>query len=417
MLFLFLGYGVASVILFLYVSKTFGSVLNIVTMPFALKFIIEFVLEPIVYFLDLATYSPESMTVIYSLSFFGFAAFCIGVVWMRPAVGRERALAVPGHGILSWVLLLGATVLYLPVLLEFREYVTEPRRIYELTRTGYGVNTYGSSLLGFLAYIVFLTSASPKSRAVAFYVTLFTLFILKGSKGSFLVLFAIYIIVKVHVNGKLFTISRSLVYAIVGLIAFAYLFALNYRGETTNLLLTVAQYSDYNRNGALVVQDGTMGSYGGQLTAETLWIPKVPRVLWEEKPKVFGEFRLALQYFPDWFLLDQGSPSFGLGVVLADFGWLAFLIYPISQLITGILLGICLKAVRDSASFVGLITAIYLGGNNLLSTGSGIYLLEHVLIGAAVAGMAKLLSSVANDPAQRMTGRPYRGTSLPSSVR
>lgn len=389
MIVMFIVFGAANIALFLLYSRKVGSVVNAITVYTGLKLVIEFVLEPLAYMLNLFVYDFRSIFLINLLSFCGYAAFVLGLLITKQAPNPPRTFFRPNYLGVAWLLLAGAWALYAPVLIEFRSIITEPRRIYELTRTGYGVYTFGSALLTFVAYIVF--QMSSKRQALLFYLPLLTLMVLKGAKGQFIILGAIFVIAKVYLEGFKYSLTRSVVYGALAGIALVYLFAFNYRGEINNVFVTIAEYSDYNRNGALVLQDGTSGYYRGQITLENLWIPKIPRALWPNKPKIFGEFRLAVQYFPSWFLLDQGSPSFGIGIYFADFGWWAFFVYTVLQLLSGYLLGYSLNRLIVNPNAFYFVISVYLSGSNLLASGNGAYFIEHAIIGL---GLALLLGIV-----------------------
>ena len=394
MILMFVVFGAATMAMFLTYSIKVNSIVNALTVFTGLKFCIEFIFEPIVYFLDLYDYDFRSIFLINLLSFCGYSAFVGGLMFTRTPDVRETAEArSPARRydplIIAWLLLAAAWAVYSPVIIEFRDLLTEPRRIYELTRTGYGAYTFGSALLSFLAYIVFLISS--RRGAVIFYALLLGLVALKGVKGQFVVLASIFIIAKVYMDGFRFSINRSIILGALGATAMVYLFAFNYRGETQNILVTIAEYSDYNRNGSLVLQDEFLTSYDGQITYETLWIPKIPRALWPDKPKIFGEFRVSAHYFPKWFDLDQGSPSFGVGVYFADFAYWAFLFYPLTQFIGGVLLGIFLKQMILKPTAFAFVMSVYLSGNNLLALGNGFFLVEHAIIGLCLQGLIVFL--------------------------
>ncbi|HEX8553569.1 MAG TPA: hypothetical protein VF695_02575 [Sphingomonas sp.] len=389
MIAMFLLFGSATIALFLFYSRKVGSIVNAVTIFTGIKLTIEFVLEPIAYLLNLFVYDFRSIFLINLLSFCGYAMFIVGLLVAKQAANPPRRFAQPNYLVVAWLLLGGAWALYAPVLIEFSYLITEPRRIYELTRTGYGVYTFGSALLSFVAYVVFLMSS--KRQAFLFYIPLLVLLALKGTKGQFIILAAIFVIAKVYLEGFRYSLTRSVLYGAIAGTALVYLFAFNYRGEIDNVFVTIAEYSDYNRNGALVLQDETAGYYHGEIMVETLWIPKIPRTVWPNKPKIFGEFRLAVQYYPSWFLQDQGSPSFGVGVYVADFGWWAFLVYPLIQFGCGLLLGYSLNRLIVKPSAFYFVLAVYLSGSNLLASGSGSYLVEHAIIGLGLAALLGLV--------------------------
>ncbi|TXC72021.1 hypothetical protein FSB78_14480 [Sphingomonas ginsenosidivorax] len=396
MILIFLIFGSATLALFLFYSFKVGSVVNAITIFTGLKVAIEFIFEPIGFALHLFAYDTWAMLIVNALSFCGYAAFVIGLLATRQPPNPPRHFGLPNHLPLAWLLLVAAWFAYAPILIEFRAYVFEPRRIYELTRTGYGLYTFGSSLLTFCAYIVF--QISNRRGALLFYVVMVTLILLKGSKGQFVILASIFIISCVYLHGLKYSLSRSSIYfAIIGALGL-YVFALNFRGDIDNIFVSISEYSDYNRNGSLVVDSDTFGSYGGKLTMEMQWVPKVPRAIWPNKPKAFGEFRLAAQYFPQWFLLDQGSPSFGIGIYFADFGWWAFLIFPAVQYICGLLLGICLGKLIIRPNVFYFVVSVYLSGNNLLASGAGNYLIEHVIIGGALLIILTFMRSAPSQP-------------------
>lgn len=402
MLLVFAVFGIATAVLFFMYSIREGSIINALTIYTALKFMIEFVLEPISYVLKIFDYDVSSMTIIYALSFVGYAALLGGTLMQRKVFNAAPAIGLPNILLFAWLLLIAAWLIYLPVIIEFRDLIFEPRRVYELTRTGYGIYTFGSALLLSLSYIVFMMS--NKKSSVYFYIVLFALIILKGQKAPFVGVLVTFIIAKVYFEGYVYSVTRTLIIAPIIFVIFLFVFALNFRGEVENIIVTIAAYSDYDRNAALVIRDNSLGSYGGIITSEMNWIPKIPREFWPDKPKIFGEFRLAAHYFPKQFFQDQGAPSFGIGIYLADFGYWAFLIYPFTQFVFGILLihfvnRFVMK--RDAASFV---MVLYIGGLNLLATGSGVFLVEHWIVAVILAWCLRLLSS---------TGAS-RASSLPS---
>jgi hypothetical protein len=404
---MFLFFGVATAALYIFYSRKVGSFVNAITIYTGLKFAIEFVLEPISYALRMFVYDFHSMATINLLSFLGYAAFVTGLLLIRQADNPPRRTYFPRYLIVSWIVLGLAWLLYMPVLIEFSYLLSDPRRIYELTRTGYGLNTFGSALLSFIAYAIFLMSS--RRYGLLFYVALFGLIYFKGTKGQFFIIASIFVISKVYFEGFKYSLTKSAIY----ITAFAGLaisiFTINYRGEVENIILTMAGYSDYNRNGALVVQDKSFSSYEGKLSFEMLWVPKVPRAIWPNKPKSFGEFRLAEQYFPSWFALDQGAPSFGIGFYFADFGMFSFLVVPVIQLLCGLGLAYCLNKMITAPGIFWFVMSIYLSGGNLLAAGSGNFLIEHAVIGAALAGLFAFLGLGRRDDPGHRSGSKANG--------
>src|ERR1700741_3923992 len=98
---------------------------------------------------------------------------------------------------LAWICLGLAFLLYIPLLIEFRDFLLDPREIYRLTRTGFGPQFYISSILAYLAVILVLFSArSWLTKAVVVTAAAFLL-LLHGSKGQ--VLNLVFLLILFHV--------------------------------------------------------------------------------------------------------------------------------------------------------------------------------------------------------------------------
>src|SRR5260370_26651335 len=80
------------------------------------------------------------------------------------AYSRARAKVVrlpfrfsyQNFGLVAWICLGLAVLVYVPLLMQFREFLLDPREIYRLTRTGFGPQFYISSILAYLAVILVL---------------------------------------------------------------------------------------------------------------------------------------------------------------------------------------------------------------------------------------------------------------------
>ncbi|EBD8226409.1 O-antigen polymerase, partial [Salmonella enterica] len=74
------------------------------------------------------------------------ASFVISYLYTqrKPIYNKSNTKNKPRYVFTSLLFTLLAFIIYLPVLMEFREYILSPRRIYELTRTGYGIYFYPS---------------------------------------------------------------------------------------------------------------------------------------------------------------------------------------------------------------------------------------------------------------------------------
>ena len=102
---------------------------------------------------------------------------------------RIVSISPPAHSIryLPYALLALSFLIYLPILMEFREYIFTPRVIYTLTRTGYGLNYFLSSTTANLCIYLtaFQKKAFPVGAAVVFHCQLpFSAFAREQGTGS-----------------------------------------------------------------------------------------------------------------------------------------------------------------------------------------------------------------------------------------
>jgi hypothetical protein len=222
---------------------------------------------------------------------------------------------------LSFVFLALSVSVYAPVVLQFPEYLLDPRQIYMHTRTGFGVNFYLSSTLAYLAVILILFS--KRSLPVKGFVLLVAGVVLSlhGVKGQVLSLVLLLALYQAYVRGKKLKFLPSLIAATgLGVFIFLLFAASQALGDSpAEILESISQYSDYTRNAMLVIDSHFPLQYG-RLTAEAQVIGRIPRVLWPDKPKNFGGLYLDDQFFPEAIDEDIGTPDFGMGVQYADFG-------------------------------------------------------------------------------------------------
>jgi len=109
-----------------------------------------------------------------------------------------------------------AFLMYVPILLQFPEYLLDPRQIYVHTRTGFGVNYFISSRLAYLAVI--LIQFSGQSRRVKGLLILIgaVILALHGSKGQVLSLVLLVVLFHVYVRKRTLDFLASL-FACLGL--------------------------------------------------------------------------------------------------------------------------------------------------------------------------------------------------------
>lgn len=387
--FIFLFFFILTAALYIDYSRRERSYMNALTWLTLLKCITEFVLEPIIYNSDIFDYSVDSFFYIYLASFLAYAFLIFGA--RRSKILEVNACpSLVVRTIVPWVFLGLSILLYLPIFIEFKDYLLDPRYIYEQTRTGYGIQFFGSAFLTSCSLVLFLLSNRRFHFIYIFIVIFFT--ISKGSKGQILTIMQIYGIWAVYILRKRFDFKRTLVGVILVSLVMVVAFVVNFRGEIDSLALTVANYSDYNRNASLILDDKSADVYYGRLGFENFIFSKIPRVIWADKPKNFGSFYLSEFYFPRIFDLDQGAPSFGIGVYFADFGFFAFFVIPIIYFFTGKFLKHFILSCERNVTVFSFVMLLFFADVNLLPAGVGYFLLEHLLIAYVLQKIVSLTS-------------------------
>lgn len=387
---IFVGFFIPTFALYVYYSRGEGSYLNALTGPTLLKCATEFALEPLTYNLEVFDYSLSTFFKLYLASFIGYAMLVLGA---RRRYYPRKIMVQPKRipAIMSWLTLVLAFLIYIPIFIEFQDHLLEPRYIYEQTRTGYGIQFFGSALLTNVSLILFLLSA--RRFHILFIIFLIGFILLKGSKGQLLTTVLIYAIWSVYVLRKRFDFKRTFAGATLVSIMLAGSFVLNYRGEIDSLLITIASYSDYNRNASMILEDQSPNIYYGQLNLENIIYSKIPRAMWAEKPKNFGAFLLAETYSPHLFELDQGSPSFGIGIYFADFGMLAYLFIAGAYFFAGRMLRYFIGMCERRASVFSFVMLLFFADVSLLPVGVGYFLFEYLLLAAALQKLSNMFEN------------------------
>ncbi|SEG33177.1 hypothetical protein SAMN05421819_2543 [Bryocella elongata] len=292
---------------------------------------------------------------------------------------------------LPWLLLLIGFLLYLPILIQFHQYLAEPRRIYELTRTGYGLPFYGSTTFVSLAFVVFLfrKDKSVKSTA-AFFSLCMLLAYWHGSKGQIITYALIWMMHRVYVRGipvRILAASAMAVSIAVLLIGSFALFSS--AGDIADTLVSVSDYADYVRNAMLVIDDPHGRIYYGRLMLENEFYSRVPRAILPDKPKDFGPFLLAKIYNPASYRLDEGTGAFDLGVTYADFGPCALLAVCAYSALAAFLMSTLAWKLRRGAGPGVFIAFLYLAGVGIIPISGPFYLPESILLGVIVTWLAR----------------------------
>jgi hypothetical protein len=318
-------------------SKHEGTYINILTPSFLIA-IPAYYLLPLLY-LYLAGTNASSYA--YWYVFATLAAENVAFVYAYVRTGK-KVIKLPfrssnrNFAVLSVTFLCLGTLTYLPLLLKFREYLLDPRQIYVQTRTGFGTEFFISSTLAFIAIIFILFS--ERSWVTKSIVTLgaFLLLSLHGSKAQALAVPLLLLLFWVYAKGlrirPAFAAASLLLIAVFAVLLFAATMSLE--GSLGDALEEISSYSDYTRNAMLVIDSNLPLQYG-RLTFEANTTAIVPRALSPHKPKNFGPFYLAEQFYPQSFDADQGAPAFGVGIQYADFGYLAIVYVILTSILKG----------------------------------------------------------------------------------
>ena len=387
-----------SVCAYVVVSKREGSYVTILTPSFIIS-VPAYYLLPLVYANWFGTEaSPYAHIYVYAT--LAVESLVFAYFYTRPRTPVLRlpfAYAHNNFGWLTFAFLAVAVLLYAPVLLQFSDYLLDPRKIYAQTRTGFGVNFYISSSLAYLAVILILFS--KRSSAVKAVVVLVSALILSlhGSKGQVLSLLFLIILFEIYVKRrKLKLMPALMVCAGLTLVGAALFAATMVLGSPLEALESISQYSDYTRNAMLVI-DSNIPRQFGRLTLESNTVSLIPRVLMPSKPKNFGPMYLDEQFYPEAVDEDAGSPAFGMGLQYADFGALAIVYLAFFAALRGWLAHIFVKRLKLTRHPADFIVVAFLADITLFPIGAG-WLLPETII---VAILIRYASSLGADQVYR----------------
>lgn len=404
---------------YLYVSKRDGSYVNVMTPTVAF-------LVPACYLLEmyhLAIFGPSNTLTAYALSYGCYAGYLLTFAY---GYGRIRVPTVrlpfdrfesQRSRLPAYLTLAMAIALFLPIALQFRDLLTNPRAIYEQTRTGYGVNFFLSTTLSYLALVLLLFSRGARSTETTFF-TLFCAILawLHGSKGEMLELVFILGIYAIYVKNRRVSLPAFFVVIASMIVLGLALFLIT----TPGLLLqgganALAGYSEYTRNGMKVIDSG-MGPLYGRLTLEAQIYPRIPRVLFPDKPHDFGGFYLAAHFFPDAFAGDTGAPAFGYGTWYADFSFLALPILMAVGLFSGILLKLFMTSLRTYRTPGNFVMVLFASGIPLIPIADTFLLPESLLLAIAVNALYCLRLRRSAAPASVPSLERANSTNTPAAL-
>jgi hypothetical protein len=307
---------------YILVSRRDGSYLNILTPAFLIGIPAYYLLQLVSTHLFGNDASPYAYAYVYAtLATENIAFACAYVRPPRNLVKLPFRFSYSNFGSLSLVFLAIALLMFAPIVLEFREYILDPRQIYEHTRVGFGFTFYVSSTLAYLSVI--LIEFSHYSRWVRGGVVLLcaALLSLHGSKGQVLSLFLLLALFEVYVRGRRVRLAAALIVcgSLSLLVLLLFVASMAIEKNPMEAIETISEYSDYTRNAMLVIDSGFPVQYG-RLTLEGHFYGRIPRVLMPDKPTNFGALYLDDQFFSESLDAERGAPDFGIGLQYADFG-------------------------------------------------------------------------------------------------
>lgn len=281
---------------------------------------------------------------------------------------------------LTIIFILLSYLIYFPIIIEFSEFILTPRVIYEKTRVGYGLSYFTSTVFNYIALVLFLYEKKPIYKKIIYLFLILLMAYLHGSKGQFITILMIFISFNYVANENTINFWKFIVFSFASLLIAIFVFYLTTNSiELGNILNFIIYYADYSRN-AIMLIDGNNMNYLGQILFEDNLYSRIPRSLLFDKPKDYGSFMLAKQYFPDQFYLEQGIPSFGIGIYFADFSFFAIPILGIISLINGIFTKILKNSIEFANNPFQFVIMLYFIGVSLIPVGFGMLLPEHILI-------------------------------------
>jgi hypothetical protein len=380
-------------ITYVLLSRRTGSYVNVLTPFLLLNVPIYFVLESInsVFVLNYSgsTYAYIYIYATYTLGVVaravGFLAFPSRVI---PIFVRTPRIAFRG---MPFVFLLAAIALYSPVVFEHPDMLTSPRDIYMVTRVGYGIESFLSTLCIYIGFILLLFRKEERRLSdTIFVIAGVAVLYLHGSKGQFVGLLLIWLYFVAFVKGRRYGVGRLAALGVGSVVLLATLFYFTFSVYfRQNLLLAIASYaSEYTANATLVIDDNNLEPQLGRLTLENSIYAFIPREIFPAKRKDFGSLWLANKYYPSRYQDENGAPAFGLGFYYADFGAFAIVYYVLGELIIGIMLKVLatrLQRQPDAGTFVLFLNFMDVP---LVPTGIGFPLLFYYFIALAVKSLS-----------------------------
>ncbi len=369
-------------ILYLYLSRRESSYVNILTPSLFVIVPTYFIFEILHVLLMPGKENPVTYAYIYMSYFSMYFFLVIGYIFVI-----KKKYTTPANWYfkknnyryfwISLVFCVAGFMVYLPILIEYSSYLLNPRYIYEKTRTGYGVYFFMSLMCTQLSIIL---GFYIKKWWFHFGVTSFNviLLILHGNKTPILAMIMAYLLYRVYVLKK--SLSFKFMFSVAAFVSviISLFFYLTFSGDE-NFLVKMANYSDYTRNSALVI-DSDYESRNGILMLEAQLYSRIPRAIYPDKTLDFGYYRLVKEFYPGRFNNNEGMPSFGYGEYYADFGVLTIFVVSFLFFLKGMLIGFFRNRLIIDCSVYYFLPFIFLCGIDLIPLGTGWLFFEHVFL-------------------------------------
>jgi hypothetical protein len=287
---------------------------------------------------------------------------------------------------MHWAFLLLSVLVFLPILIKYSSLLSNPREIYQETRSGGGIYYFTSSFFLDLAFAFFLFTKNRKFISSLLFIAAVVLFsLLHGSKGQLLSFFWFWIIYTIYVEHKRFSLRKTLATLSFPIILICTLFIFFQGASLGNPFISMVQYSDYPRNAMLVIDDKSLEYKYGLSTIETNIYSRIPRAMFPLKPKRFGPFKLASNYFSEGDWEDIGSPDFSIGLQYYDFGPFAVFYLMVWSAITTFLLKGVIEKSKEGASRANYVLIAFFVVGGFIPIGVSYTLPEHVILAYLMA--------------------------------
>lgn len=364
--------------------------LNIMTPTLLLSLPAMYLFELMHVYVDYESGSDLGYLIVYLLYTLPIVAFVLAYLYIRPLPFATRIASVGKNTtVISLAFLVVAVLMYLPIMLQFSSDLFNPRAIYTATRTGFGTSYYGSIVASYIFLILALFNGTWSWRGKALALLFCMIFAyLHGSKGQMLTVIFLAMLYRIVTStGRVKFWVMALLATVFGALGVVIFYSMTQGIDPEQLLMVMANYSDYNRNAVMLIDSDRYLQWGRIFFEDNLF-SRIPRALYPDKPKDFGSFSLALEYFPSSFYRDEGVPSFGLGVMYADFGILAVVMNTLWGIFSGIVSRTLMARLRLYRSPADFVLLCFFSGVILIPIGAGNLLPEHFVLACMVYWIA-----------------------------